>query len=236
LISDDGRGIDPDKIRAKAIEKGLLEIRNASGLNRKQLLQYVFVPGFSTATQVSDVSGRGVGMDVVRTNVNNLNGSVEINSTFGQGTQIQLKLPSHTSVVVEPCILAGVGAQRFLIPLKNVRELIRPDRIAISSVQNKGEVMNIRNRLYSMLRLHEIFDIKPQSHEISETIIALIEANNQYAALMLDEVYGQQKAVIKKMQGELADLDGISGTAVLGDGRIGIVLDVAKLLNHTMAQ
>ena len=231
-ISDDGKGIDSNTIRAKAIEKGLLKQQNAASLNDCQLLQYIFAPGFSTAAQVSDVSGRGVGMDVVRTNVENLNGSIQIDSTPGKGTQIQLKLPTNTTVVVVSCMLVGVGTQRLLIPLESIRELIRPENQNHITIHNCGETLNIRNQLYPLLHLHKIFDIEPKFHGPNQGLIALIEAKNQYAALMLDEVYGQQRVVIKKLQGNLANLNGIAGAAVLGDGRIGIVLDVADLIGR----
>lgn len=229
-ISDDGNGIDPNKIRAKAIEKGL--IRNSESLTNRQILQLIFASGLSTAEKVSDVSGRGVGMDVVRTNVEKLNGTIEIDSEIGKGTQITLKLPANSTAVVESFILAGVGQHFFLVPLKHVRELLRPTEEMLYTIQNRGEFLNLRDQLYSLLRIPEIFDIKSQHSNPSHGMVIIVEADHKQAALFVDEIYGQQRAVTKNLDGELINLPGIAGAAILGNGHIGIVTDIAALIEN----
>ncbi len=237
IIEDDGKGIDPEVIRNKAVEKGLASASHAATLNDHQIIQYIMQPGFSTAATISDVSGRGVGMDVVRTNVEReCNGTIEISSQVGQGTLIKLHMPANTTVVVVSCLLLGVGDSRFLIPVENIKQLIRVDDSAVSTIQGKGEMVMIREQLYPLVRLHEYYDIPPKHSSVSDGLIVLVESNHEYMALFLDEVFGQQRVVVKDLEGELANMDSIRGAAVLGDNKVGMVVDVSSLVTHHSEQ
>jgi len=229
-IKDDGAGIDPDIILKKAIEKGVIREQQAALMEKQQIYQLIFEPGFSTAAVVSDVSGRGVGMDVVRTNVEQLGGNIDIVSELGVGTEMHMTLPANTTVVVVSCVLIGVGESYLLVPLENILELIHPSEASLTNIQGQGEVFKIREKLYSVVRLHEKYNIETEKTKLTDGLIMLVESNHKRIALFADDVFGQQRVLIKELSGELAGIEGLSGAAILGDNKIGMVIDVPSIV------
>ncbi len=221
-ISDDGRGLDREKILAKAVQKGLIE-PNAN-LSEQEVFALIFEPGFSTAEQITDLSGRGVGMDVVRRNIQKLRGRIDIQSKAGQGTTFFLNLPS-TLAMIEGLVVA-VGAHRYIVPICAVRELISPKREAVSTVHGRNERAVIRDRVLPVIRLARKFNVKPRSEDLCDGLLIVIECQEQKFCLAVDEVLGKQEVVIKSLGETLKNVPGIAGGAILGDGRVGLILDL----------
>lgn len=229
LISDDGRGLNRDRILAKALENGLVGEEALEWPNR-YVFRLIFEPGFSTAEKVTDVSGRGVGMDVVRRNIEKLKGRVDIRSAPGHGTTIILRIPL-TLAIIEG-MLIRVGNARYTIPLLTIRESFRPDRSWITVTPDGQEVVRIRNDFYPVLRLHERFRKTPDTTKIEEGILVLVEYDRRTIALFVDEILGQQETVIKGLSRFLGASAGISGCTILGDGEVSLILDIAGLLEE----
>ncbi len=224
-VSDDGNGLDREKLLSKAIRGGLINATDV--LTDNELYNLIFRPGFSTAEQVTDVSGRGVGMDVVRRQVQKLRGRVEIHSTPGRGTTFLLKLPL-TLAIVEGLIV-GVGPERYIVPVFAVREMLRPPADSVFTVQNKGEMAMVRNRLLPLVRLYRRFGITPRSEVPTESLLIVAESGTQPFAMLVDELIGKQEVVIKSLGSLLHDTPGIAGGAILGDGRVGLILDLEHI-------
>lgn len=221
-IADNGRGLAKDKILAKAVQKGLID-PNAH-LSEQEIFNLIFEPGFSTAAQITDLSGRGVGMDVVRRNIQKLRGRIDIQSKVGQGTTFFLKLPL-TLAIIEGLVV-GVGDQRYIVPIYAVRELISPKADTISTVHGKNEMAMVRDHVLPVLRLSRRFNVKPKSEEITESLLVVTECQEQQFCLLVDEVLGKQEVVIKSLGETLKNIPGIAGGAILGDGRVGLILDL----------
>ena len=226
-IQDDGAGLNKERILAKAIEKGL--VTTGEGLSDSEIFSFIFAPGFSTADKITDLSGRGVGMDVVRRNVNNLRGKIEIASTRGQGSTFSIYLPLTLAII--DGLLVSVGGQRFILPTLSVRESFRPTREMISTLHDRGEMVNVRGRLCPLLRLHRHFGIEPKSTEPSEAIVIVLESNHQIRCLMVDQLLGKQEVVIKSLGETFKQNRAVAGAAILGDGRVGLILDVNTLVS-----
>ncbi len=224
-ISDDGRGLDREKILAKAIQKGLVE--PGATLSEQEIFNLIFEPGFSTAAQITDISGRGVGMDVVRKNIQKLRGRIDIQSKIGQGTTFLLKLPL-TLAIIEGLVVA-VGPHRYILPIYAVRELISPKPGSISTVHGRNEMAMVRDHVLPVLRLARRFQVQPKSEEASESILIVTECQEQVFCLLVDEVLGKQEVVIKSLGETLKNIPGIAGGAILGDGRVGLILDLDGL-------
>jgi two-component system, chemotaxis family, sensor kinase CheA len=224
-IADDGRGLDRERIAAKAIEKGL--IQTAEGLSDNDVFNLIFEPGFSTAAAVTNVSGRGVGMDVVRKHIEKLRGRIEIRSTRGQGASFFLKLPL-TLAIIEGLVV-GVGRERYILPLFNVREMIRPGEDTVWTVQRKGEMALVRGDLLPVTRLYRKFGVKPRSEDPRESVLVIADVEGERFCLMVDELIGKQEVVIKSLGETLKDIPGIAGGAILGDGRVGLILDLERI-------
>lgn len=224
-ISDDGRGLDREKILAKAIQKGLVE--PGATLSEQEIFNLIFEPGFSTAAQITDISGRGVGMDVVRKNIQKLRGRIDIQSKIGQGTTFLLKLPL-TLAIIEGLVVA-VGSHRYILPIYAVRELISPKADSISTVHGRNEMAMVRDQVLPVLRLARRFQVQPKSEEASEGILIVTECQEQVFCLLVDEVLGKQEVVIKSLGETLKNIPGIAGGAILGDGRVGLILDLDGL-------
>lgn len=222
-LSDDGRGLDREKILQKARQKGLIP-EDGKRLSDAEVFNLIFEPGFSTADQVTDVSGRGVGMDVVRKHIQKLRGRVDVQSVVGQGTKFTLKLPL-TLAIIEGLIV-GVGKERFIVPIFTVREMLRPTPGMVSRVQNRAEMALVRNKLFPVVRLHERFGIQPRSADPCQCLLILTESGDRSFCLMVDELIGKQEVVIKSLGETLKNTQGIAGGAILGDGRVGLILDV----------
>lgn len=224
-ISDDGRGLDRDRILAKAAERGL--IVSGDGMSDSDVYNLIFQPGFSTAAQVTNVSGRGVGMDVVRRHVERLRGRIEIRSTRGAGTTFLVKLPLTLAII--DGLVVGVGRERFIVPLFAVREMFRPGEDTVWTVQQRSEMALVRGSLLPVLRLHRRFNLTPRSENPREGVLVVAEVEGQRFCLLVDELIGKQEVVIKSLGEVFSNVAGIAGGAIMGDGRVGLILDLEKL-------
>ncbi len=224
-ISDDGRGLDARRIRAKAIERGLLGPE--AELSDEQAVSIIFEPGFSTAATVSDLSGRGVGMDVVRKNVDALNGAVGVTSSPGRGTTVRIKLPLTLAILDGLCL--RIGEQKFILPLAAIVESIRPLPGAVKTVAGRGETVLVRGEPVAMLRLHALFHVPDAETDPNQALLVIVEHEGRRLALLVDELLGQQQVVIKSLETHYRKVDGITGATILGDGRAALILDVAGI-------
>ena len=225
-VSDDGDGLNTARIREKAIERGLLKAED--NLTPQQIQAFIFQAGFSTRESASEVSGRGVGMDVVRRNVEALGGIVTLRSAQGKGTTIGIKLPLTLAILDGQ--LVRVGKQRYVLPLVSIIESIRPSREQLRSVAGEGEVVMVRGEPLPLLRLHMLFDVMTDVLEPSRGLVAIVEHDSRRYALMVDELLGQQQVVIKNLQANFQRVEGAMGATILGDGRVTLILDIAGLV------
>jgi two-component system chemotaxis sensor kinase CheA len=224
-IEDDGKGLDPEKILAKARERGL--VGPEANLSDNEIYQLILQAGFSTADQITDISGRGVGMDVVREAVEGLRGNLEISSKLGQGSKFTIRLPL-TMAIIEGMIVS-VAKERYIIPALSVAEVLKPEPEAYHTTSGgKGEMVMVRGRLLPLVRLDRLFGSDGGSQD-KERIIVVVESEDKSKAIQVDELLGKQEVVIKSLGGALGHLKGLSGGAILGDGRVGLILDVAGL-------
>lgn len=228
-VSDDGNGLDRERILAKAVRNGL--VSDPASMSDADILNLIFQPGLSTAEQVTDVSGRGVGMDVVRRHVQKLRGRIEIQSVPGKGTSFYLKLPL-TLAIVDGLIVA-VGAERYIMPLFAVREMLRPAPESIFTVQDKGEMAMVRDRLLPLVRLYRRFGVKPRTEIPSEGLLIVAESATRPFAILVDELLGKQEVVIKSLGPMLHNTPGIAGGAILGDGRVGLIIDLDRMIESS---
>jgi two-component system chemotaxis sensor kinase CheA len=227
-LTDDGRGLDRKRIAARAIERGL--IATAEGMSDREIDQLIFAPGFSTAEKVSEVSGRGVGMDVVRRNIEALQGSVTLASEPGRGTTVTLRLPLTLAIV--DGMVVRVGSERYILPTLSVLEQLRPKPSMLAAVGGRTRLVAVRGRNVPFHSFRDVFgrDFEP-GDAAADGIIVLVEDRGRLAGLLVDEVIGQQQVVIKSLGESLEGLPGIAGGAVLPDGRVGVILDVPGLLD-----
>lgn len=226
-LADDGRGMDPEKLRRKAVEKGLIGADQK--LTEQEAFQLIFLAGFSTAEQVTGISGRGVGMDVVKRNVEQMKGTVEITSVLGQGSTFTIHLPMTTAIL--DAMLLRVGDQRFLMPMTALIEAVRPAPGQVHEVLGRGRVIESRNQLLPVALLGERFAIAAAENDPAAAVIMVIEHQRGRYALQVDEILGLQQVVIKPLAHGLEHHHGVAGTAILGDGRVGLILDPARILN-----
>ena len=224
-IADDGRGLNRSAIEKKAIERGL--IHSGDGLSDGEIDNLIFEPGFSTAAQVTNVSGRGVGMDVVRRHIEKLRGRIEIRSAPGRGAVFLLKLPL-TLAIIDGLVVA-VGQERYIVPLFAVREMIRPKPDTVWTVQQRGEMALVRGTLLPVLRLYRAFGVRPRSEDPLESVLVVAEAEGQRFCVLVDALIGKQEVVIKSLGEMFRNVHGIAGGAILGDGRVGLILDLERL-------
>lgn len=224
-ISDDGRGLDKKRIIEKAKANRL--ITNESELSDDEIYNLIFQPGFSTAKEVTDISGRGVGMDVVKKAIEKLRGRVEINSRPGQGSTFIIRLPL-TLAIIEG-MLVRVGNERYVIPALAIRESFRPTKKQYSTVEGKGEIILSRGKIIHLVRLDRIFNVKNHSNDPWEALIVTVEHDGQQMGLLIDELLGKEEVVIKSLGETFKDTKGIAGGAIMGDGRVGLILDMAGI-------
>ena len=224
-ISDDGRGLDRDKILAKARQRGLVDAH--ASLADNDILNLIFEPGFSTAEKVTDLSGRGVGMDVVRKQIQKLRGRVDVSSMPGQGTTFVLRLPLTLAII--DGLVIGLGSERYIIPISAVKEVLRPTEDMIFTVEARDEMVMVRNGLMPLIRLHRRFGVKPRSERLEQGIVVVLESHGKPYCLAVDELLGKQEVVIKSLGELMQNVSGIAGGAILGDGRIGLILDTDAL-------
>jgi two-component system, chemotaxis family, sensor kinase CheA len=225
-VEDDGRGLNRDKIVAKAIKQGL--IGENEKLTDDQIWPLIFRPGFSTAEKVTDVSGRGVGMDVVKRNIEALGGTVSIKTSEGKGTTFALKLPLTLAIIEGMTV--RIGRETYIVPLLSILESIQPKREAVKTIVGKGELINVRGTYLPMVRLYEIFSLQPEHTDPIKSILLILETEGERVAVMVDEILGQQQVVIKSMEQNFRKVEGIAGATILGDGTVGFILDVRGLL------
>jgi len=229
VISDDGGGLNKDKILEKARSKGLID-PNAS-LTDEQIYELIFLPGFSTAAQTTDLSGRGVGMDVVRRNIKDLGGSVELRSELGQGTTITITLPLTLAIVDGQTV--SVGTETYIVPLVTVIESLQLKPGAASHIYDHGEVFSFRGEYLPIIRLHEVFGVLPRSDALHEGLIMIVEGDGRRAGLFIDQLHRQQQVVIKSMETNYARIEGVGGATILGEGTVALILDIPGLLRMT---
>ena len=225
-LRDDGRGLDRDKILAKARQKGLIAPEAQPAPD--EILQLIFLPGFSTAEKVTAVSGRGVGMDVVRRNIERLRGEIEISSEVGRGTVFTIKLPLTMAII--DGLVVRVGDRRFVLPSTSVQRVVSLAADSIVPVQGCGEVVDLRGQLIPLRRLDRLYDIVSRAVESREGIVVIVESSGKNCALLVDQMVGKQEVVIKNLGSYLQGCSSVAGAAILGDGTIALILDPGALL------
>ncbi len=226
-IEDDGGGIDPKVVFDSAVRKEL--ISPSDELTELEIFQLLFLPGFTTTTEVSDVSGRGVGMDSVKRDIEALLGTIEIRSTLGKGTNVRLKLPL-TLAIIEGMMI-DVGNQVFTVPLLSVYEAIRPLPKQVKKLKRKGELVEIRGEYIPLLRLHDRLNLKPRFDKPTDGLVLVVQHANRKQCLLVDEIVDQRPVVIKSLEDNFIQIPGIAGATILGDGSVSFILDVPSLLN-----
>ncbi len=226
-IADDGKGLSKDAILQKALERGI--ITDGHTLSDSGIYDLIFQPGFSTAQKVSAISGRGVGMDVVKNTISTLGGRVEIVSTQGKGSAFFIKLPLTLAIL--DGVVIRIGEERFILPAQVVEEGISPSASDCFNMANKGEVVKVREKIHELVRLYEFFGISADTVEPSESIIIIVETEKDRIGLMVDEILGKQEVVIKNLGSFFRQYNFISGSAIMGDGTISLIIDVNKLLD-----
>ncbi|MFW5635380.1 MAG: chemotaxis protein CheA [Thermodesulfobacteriota bacterium] len=225
-VRDDGKGLDREAILAKARERGLIE--NGGGMSDREVYNLIFEPGFSTAKIVSDVSGRGVGMDVVRRNIEAIRGQVEIQATPGRGAVFKMSLPLTLAII--DGMVVGVGAEKYVIPTISIVRSVQPNPKDISTVLHKGEMLKLQGKLIPLFRIADLFDVREAQSELPKAITVVVENDGHQAGLVVDELIGSQQIVIKTLGESLGNITGISGSAIMPDGRVGLILDVGGLV------
>jgi two-component system chemotaxis sensor kinase CheA len=226
-IVDDGAGLNTEKIARKAVERGL--IADAARVSPAELHQLIFAPGFSTAERVTEISGRGVGMDVVKRNIDALRGTIDIRTQAGQGTTFSIKLPLTMAIL--DGLLVAVGAQRFLIPTFAIRESLRPQPTQLHTVRGERRLIQVRDQLLPLVWLSELFDIEGAVADPSQATVVVIEDDMRRVGLVVDTLVGKHEVVVKSLGAAFAGLRGVAGGAILGDGRIGLILDAHGLID-----
>jgi len=221
-IEDDGRGLDREAILARAVEKGLTSVD--ADLSERELLSLVFAPGFSTSHRATEISGRGVGLDVVRTRIESLRGNVLVNSTPGQGTTFTLVLPLTTAIIDGMAV--RVEDETYTIPVLSIVESLRPAPGMVSTVTGRGEVIEFRGRLLPLFRLSDLFDASNEHRDPCQGIVVVVEEAGRRTALLVDELLGQQQTVIKSLGDFFGNVVGVSGASIMADGKPGLILDV----------
>jgi len=226
-IKDDGGGLNRERILAKAVEQGV--IKKEDTLSESEIFSLIMAPGFSTAEKVTDVSGRGVGMDVVRRNIERLRGKIEIQSTPGQGSCFSIYLPLTLAII--DGLLVGIGGHRYILPTLSVCESFQPAPGMIQTIQGRGETITVRGRLRPLLRLAEHLGITPASTDPTRSIVVVVESGSDARCILVDQLLGKQEVVIKSLGETFRANRCVAGAAILGDGRIGLILDPQALVH-----
>ncbi len=226
-IQDDGAGMDPEILKHKALEKGIITAEEAHEMKAEDAYNLIFIPGFSTAQKVSSVSGRGVGMDVVKTNITKLNGIIAVESGVGKGTRFVLKLPLTLAIIQG--LLVSVGNETFAIPLNSVLEVVHTSKSDVSTV-NGREVIRLRETVLPLVNISEILDVPMQGEETSSFYTVVVGVANHKFGIVVSRLIGQKEIVIKPLGAYLRNIHGIAGSTILGDGRVIMILDAGELL------
>jgi two-component system chemotaxis sensor kinase CheA len=225
-LEDDGRGIDHEKVLAKARSLGL--VREGEEPSREEVLQFIFREGFSTADKVTDISGRGVGMDVVRRTVEALRGRVEVHSVPGRGTRIALRLPLTLAII--DGMVTRVAGENYILPSIAILESFRPGPGQVKTVSGRGEVILSRGELIPLFRLHRLFALRGAVEDPYRALVLVLGENGKKCGLLVDDIEGQQQVVIKPLGEALPRLPGVAGGAIMGSGRVALILDPQELL------
>jgi two-component system chemotaxis sensor kinase CheA len=225
-ISDDGGGINRERVYAKAVEKGV--IAADAQLSDHDIDMLIFAPGFSTAAQVSNVSGRGVGMDVVRRNIEGLGGTVDVENTPGQGSCFTISLPLTLAIL--DGMIVRCGSENYIIPINNIVETLRPKSGDVRPLASGGAVINVRGEFIPIMYLYQLFNISNAQPDASKALVVLIENGKEQFGIVVDELVGQQQVVIKSLEDNSDRIEGVSGATILGDGRVSLILDMGALV------
>ncbi|AWI33660.1 hybrid sensor histidine kinase/response regulator [Helicobacter apodemus] len=226
-IKDDGKGMDPEALKVKAIEKGLISEKEADTMSDKEAYSLIFKAGFSTAKVVTNISGRGVGMDVVKTNIEKLNGIIDVESAFGEGTTLKLKIPLTLAIIQS--LLVGVQEEYYAIPLASVIETVRISQDEIYTVENKS-VLRLRNEVLPLVRLADIFGVNAVLDNSEQAYVVVIGLAENKIGVIVDFLIGQEEVVIKSLGSYLKGTEGIAGATIRGDGRVTLIVDIAAMM------
>jgi len=232
-IIDDGKGLPREKIGAKAVERGVVTQEELDNLTDREVYRFIFHAGLSTAEQVSDLSGRGVGMDVVRSNIEKLKGTVDVDSKLGEGTTIYIKIP--LTVAIMPAMMVGVAKELYAVPLQSIVEIVRADAERVSTI-NGRRVLRIRDSVLPLVRVSELFDV-PETDPEHERFVVIVELNEQRAGLVVTELIGQQEIVVKPLDSHTSGDGAVSGATVRDDGGVSLIVDVERMIEtvHALA-
>ncbi len=226
-VNDDGGGLDGERILAKAIERGL--VAPDAKLTPEQIHRLlILAPGFSTAETISDVSGRGVGMDVVRRNIRSVGGSIEVASELGRSSTFTIRLPLTMAILDGQSVL--VGNETYILPLVSIVESVQAKTETLNQVAGKGELLRWRDEHITVLRLHKLFSIDPRNIDLTRGLIVVVEAEGRRIGLFVDDLLGQQQVVIKSLEANYRRVEGVSGATILGDGSVALIMDIPGLI------
>ncbi|MBK3332496.1 chemotaxis protein CheA [Persephonella atlantica] len=229
-IEDDGRGIDVEKVKKKAVEKGLISPEQAQNMSEKEAYELLFMPGFSTTEQISDVSGRGVGMDVVASTIHSLRGTIEVESELGEGTKFIMKLPLTVAII--RTLMVGANNRIFAIPLYSVVEIVRYEPENVKHIGQFKSFM-LRDEVYLLFSLNELFDIPDES---KKEFIVIVRVGEKNIAIAVEDLFGEEEIVIKPLGKLLEDVQGIAGATITGDGKVVLIVDTNSLINDKKSQ
>jgi len=225
-VKDDGGGMNKDKILAKARDRGLVNANDV--LTDEQIYDLIFVPGFSTADVTTDVSGRGVGMDVVRRNVKELGGNIEVRTELGKGSRFVITLPLTLAIVDGQSV--AVGSETYIVPLTAIIESMQLKQSMVNLVAGRGEVFRFRDEYLPVVRLHQMFGVRPRATNLTEGLLMVVEGEGRRVGLFVDDLLGQQQVVIKSLETNYRRVEGVSGATILGDGSVALILDVPGII------
>ena len=228
-ITDDGKGIDPEKIITKAIAKGIISKEKAEDLSRQEIFNLIFAPGFSTAENVTNISGRGVGMDVVKTNVSRLRGIIEIDSEINKGTRIDIKLPL-TLAIIQGLLVKIIG-ETIILPLSSVVEVVKMDKSEIHLV-NGTECIKLRDRVLPLINIENLlYHSDTLEKKTEKQFVVVIGLAEKRYGIKVDDLVGQKEIVIKSLGKYLGNIEGIAGSTIMGDGKVVMIADIAEIIN-----
>ncbi|MFO7736114.1 MAG: chemotaxis protein CheW [bacterium] len=223
-IEDDGRGISHESVLNKAAEKGLY---NGEDITEKDVYDFLMSPGFSTAVSISEISGRGVGLDVVKQNIEKLRGNMEIISEEGTGTIFRIKLPLTLAII--DGMKVSVGDEILTVPLLSIIEAVLPEKSMIKTIEGKGELIEFRGEFIPLVRMYEVFNFPTDITDPEDAVMMILEGHNRKLCIMVDDVLGQQQAVIKSLTNNYHQVTGVSGATILGSGKVSLIVDVHGL-------
>ena len=231
-VRDDGKGLDKEKILGAAKEKGL--VSKDRELSEDEIYKLIFLPGFSTAQEISEISGRGVGMDVVRNNISKLRGNIEIYTKINEGTTFKIILPLTLAII--DGMLVKIGEELYIVPLLTIVESIRPKGTEVKHVNTQSEVINVRGEYIPLVRLYELFNIETEHKDPSKALVVIVGSGKNKVCILVDDIIGQQQAVIKSLEENYREVKGISGATILGDGTVAMILDVPTIVKMSASE